>query len=251
MPNRIIKESICRSDNLNKLTPSEECFFYRLLVQCDDYGRYDGRPAILKGSCFPLKDRINKRVIEGWLAALEAVKLIQRYEVNGLPYIQLPTWNDHQQVRAKRSKYPSMESNGSHPLSTDITCPRNPIQSKSKSESNPTPQAVSFSYSEDFEKFWAIWISMGRAQNKLGAYDNWNTCLKGRNGKKPHVPATTAQLLTAGEHYRDKCIAAGTPPEFIMLAKTFLGPDQLWKDHLEVEKDFADKILEEAKRDEG
>ncbi len=112
-------------------------------------------------------------------------------------------------------------------------------------------QAVS--YSEDFEKFWAFWLSMGRGQNKLGAWDKWQTCLQGRNGKKPHVPATAAQLLTAGENYKDKCVAAGTQPEYIMLAKTFLGPDQHWRDYLKAKvhqsaaDSFADKVLADAK----
>ena len=36
MPNRIIKESICASDSLDQLSWFEECFFYRLIVNCDD-----------------------------------------------------------------------------------------------------------------------------------------------------------------------------------------------------------------------
>ena len=47
MPNRIIKETICTSDTIERLTPFEETFFYRLIVNCDDYGRMDARPAIL------------------------------------------------------------------------------------------------------------------------------------------------------------------------------------------------------------
>ena len=46
MPNRIIKESICRSDQINGLTAFEEVLFYRLMVSVDDFGRYDGRQAI-------------------------------------------------------------------------------------------------------------------------------------------------------------------------------------------------------------
>ena len=60
MPNRIIKESICRSDSIDSLSWFEEVLFYRLIVVCDDYGRFDGRPAVVKGSCFPLKDDITK-----------------------------------------------------------------------------------------------------------------------------------------------------------------------------------------------
>ena len=43
MPNRIIKESICRSEEIDSLSWFEEVLFYRLIVTCDDFGRYDGR----------------------------------------------------------------------------------------------------------------------------------------------------------------------------------------------------------------
>ena len=53
MPNRILKESICRSEEIDSLSWFEEVLFYRLIVICDDFGRYDGRAKIIKGSCFP------------------------------------------------------------------------------------------------------------------------------------------------------------------------------------------------------
>jgi len=120
--------------------------------------------------------------------------------------------------------------------------------SKSNSQSN------SNSYSEDFETFWSIWISLGRADNKIGAWDNWQTCLKGRNGKKAHDPVVATELLTAGRHYQEKCIAEGTQPRFVLLPATFLGPNQRWRDYLEKKKHinpdkaYAQKVIEEAKR---
>ena len=39
MPNRILKDSICTSPNIDTLSREAEVFFYRLLVQCDDHGR--------------------------------------------------------------------------------------------------------------------------------------------------------------------------------------------------------------------
>ena len=48
MPNRIIKESIRTSDSINELNWFEEVLFYRLMVSCDDYGRFDGRIAIIR-----------------------------------------------------------------------------------------------------------------------------------------------------------------------------------------------------------
>ena len=62
MPNRILKESICTSDTIDQLSWFEEVFFYRLIVNCDDYGRMDARPAILKARLFPLKSVTEKQV---------------------------------------------------------------------------------------------------------------------------------------------------------------------------------------------
>lgn len=56
MPDRIIKESICTSDTLNALSDFEERFWWRLVVNCDDYGRFDARTAVLKSRLFPLMD---------------------------------------------------------------------------------------------------------------------------------------------------------------------------------------------------
>ena len=107
MPNRIIKESICKSDTIDSLTWFEEVLFYRLIVVCDDYGRFDGRPAIIKGACFPLKDDITKKHISEAINKLSTAGLVRGYEFQGRPYLQLTTWDCHQQIRAKKSKYPS------------------------------------------------------------------------------------------------------------------------------------------------
>ena len=100
MPNRIIKESVCTSDNLDVLSWYEECFFYRLIVNCDDYGRMDARPAILRARLFPLKTVTNK-AIEDALKSLRAAGLIDLYEVDGRSILQLRTWERHQQIRAR------------------------------------------------------------------------------------------------------------------------------------------------------
>lgn len=78
MPNRIIKESICRSEEIDSLSWFEEVLFYRLIVTCDDFGRYDGRAKIIKGSCFPLKD-ITEKDIDKALGRLSAVGLVRVY----------------------------------------------------------------------------------------------------------------------------------------------------------------------------
>ena len=134
MPNRIIKESICTSDNLDGLSWFEEVFFYRLIVHCDDFGRMDARPAILRSRLFPLKTVTDKQIIAA-VQSLRSADIIDLYEVDGRSYLQMRKWDNHQQVRAKKSKFPSPDEGCYQLISGDSKCPRNPIQS----ESNPNP----------------------------------------------------------------------------------------------------------------
>ena len=142
MPNRILKESICSSDHIDKLTWFEEVLFYRLIVNCDDYGRFDGRPSIIKSRLFPLKETLTTKTVSGAIKKLENAGLVALYVFEDRPYLYLPTWDHHQNVRAKRSKFPTPEQGMNtseyicmHMQSDDSICSRNPIQSESESES--------------------------------------------------------------------------------------------------------------------
>ncbi len=106
MPNRILKESVCTSPNMERLSWFEEVCFYRLIVQCDDYGRLDARPVLLRAKLFPLREDVQVAEVDAAMARLEEVGLIERYEVIGRPYLQLATWERHQRVRNKRSRFP-------------------------------------------------------------------------------------------------------------------------------------------------
>lgn len=139
MPSRILKESICTSDNLDMLSAFAETVFYRLIVNCDDFGRMDARPKILASKLFPLKD-IRSNQMEDALRALTSAELVDLYTVGGKPFLQMKTWDRHQQIRAKKSKYPAMSEsdiNCNQMQADDFKCSRNPIQSESESESNP------------------------------------------------------------------------------------------------------------------
>lgn len=106
MPNRILKESVCTSPNIERLSWFEEVCFYRLLVQCDDYGRLDARPSLLRARLFPLREDIGGEELCAAMAALEAAGLIEQYMVAGIPYLQLVSWEKHQRIRTKRFLYP-------------------------------------------------------------------------------------------------------------------------------------------------
>lgn len=157
MPNRIIKESICRSESINSLTLFEENLFIRLIVVCDDYGRFDGRAAIIKGSCYPLKDiRINQ--IEKALDKLSTAGMVKMYEVQGKPYLQLTAWERHQQIRAKNSKYPAPETACNHMISNDIKCPRESrIENRESYSRDENAGARAKIAIERFEFFWCCY----------------------------------------------------------------------------------------------
>jgi hypothetical protein len=140
MPNRIIKESICTSCEVDQLTQAQEIFFYRLIVNCDDYGRMDARSSILRAKCFPLRlTKVSDKDIDGFLKALYEAGLIQVYMAEGKPYLCFSKWEKHQQIRAKKSKYPgaddgeliSPDNIGNHLIADVTVIQSNPIQSKS------------------------------------------------------------------------------------------------------------------------
>ena len=140
MPNRILKESICTSDSIDSLSWFEEVLFYRLMVSCDDYGRFDGRASIIKNRLFPLKENLTIKGVSAAINTLARNGLVALYEFEGKPYLYLPTWNEHQNIRAKKSKYPSPDESVNtseiicNQMRSDASkCSRNPIQS------NPNP----------------------------------------------------------------------------------------------------------------
>jgi hypothetical protein len=119
MPNRILKESIRTSDEIDALSPEEEVLFYRLLVACDDYGRFDGRARVVRAACFPLKEDLTSAHVSAGLDRLAAVGLIWFYDTREGRFLQVSNWQKHQQTRAAHSKYPDPPANMSPPS----TCP--------------------------------------------------------------------------------------------------------------------------------
>ena len=179
MPSRILKESICTSDSIDQLSAFEETFFYRLIVNCDDFGRMDARPKILASKLFPLKD-IRTTQIESALRALTSAELVILYSVGGKPFLQMKTWDRHQQIRAKKSKYPSPDDSDTASeiicnqlISDESKCPRNPIQSES--ESNPNPKEERARETEDgFARFWSAYPRHTAKQTAEAAFRKLN-----------------------------------------------------------------------------
>ncbi|MCR4622641.1 MAG: DnaD domain protein [Clostridiales bacterium] len=150
MPNRLIKESIRISEKINKLSDFHFRLWAYLITYVDDYGRGDARPAIIKGQCFPLRERVTIKDIDTGLHVLADTGCIHLYDVDGESYLCFPNWDKHQTIRNQKSRFPapegigkqlkSIESNCKQLKSTASKCSRNPNPNpnpNTESESNP------------------------------------------------------------------------------------------------------------------
>lgn len=107
MPDRLIRESWCASETIDRLTPFEETVLARLIVNCDDFGRMDGRANVLCSRLFVTRRDVGAEQMRAAIAALEREGLVLRYAVAGKEYIQMRGWGEHQRIRTQRSKYPA------------------------------------------------------------------------------------------------------------------------------------------------
>lgn len=107
MPTRLLYEKITVSVTLAEITAEEERFFYRLLVKCDDHGRFHAHPAILLGHLFSLQSsEITAEDVRRWRDRLAEVGLIRTYVAEGREYLSVTTWKVYQRQRASSSKFP-------------------------------------------------------------------------------------------------------------------------------------------------
>lgn len=209
MPNRIIKESICTSEDIARLSSEAEILFYRLIVNADDYGCYFGNPSLVKSRCFPLKsDDIHSEQVDAWLDELAKAGLIIRYTAaDERDYCQFVKWNKHQRVRQSEHKYPQYDAsfcqlkshggNSPQAAATRGKMPPNPIQS------NPIQNPIqSESNANDDDGFEAFWNAYPKKSGDIRqAYFEYEGAVQ--NGTKPEeiLEAVKAQAAAKEQRY--------------------------------------------------
>lgn len=117
MPNRWIKEQYKTSERLEAAGAEGRDFWTRLVVTCDDHGRYLADPRLVASACFPLGPDVSK--CEQLLALLVSTKLLVIYEVGGKSYLQLRQW--YERPRSK-SRYPSVPEVISNEINDEDNC---------------------------------------------------------------------------------------------------------------------------------
>jgi hypothetical protein len=130
MPTRRISDKICRSEDYKAMTLFQRDLFWRLIVNADDFGRFDGRLNILKAALYPLES-VTEEAIDKGLKGLSTLGIVDLYIADGKPYLRLINWLTYQQQRAKESKYPAPSVDNSvdkvlcdQLISSDCKCSR-------------------------------------------------------------------------------------------------------------------------------
>lgn len=127
------------------------------------------------------------------LARLARVGCIVLYEHEGRPYLYLPTWESHQNIRAHKSKYPAPDMSVK---SSEIICTQmyanvpviqsNPIQSESYSKSESESKecaSAQYHFSPELQEAVDSWLDYKKEIKKPYKPKGLNAFLKKVNEK--------------------------------------------------------------------
>lgn len=189
MPNRMIKESIRTSKNVNVLSDFEFRVWLYLITYVDDYGRGSADAELLKCFVFPRRHEVTESQITDALNTLSSLGMICLYEADGEPYFCFPKWANHQRIQTKRSKFPNPPlltvDYGESPSETKPNQTNIETETKKEKETETKPN----SRDAAFDVFWKTYPKKVGKQDAKKVFD------------KVKVPLET--LLTAIE--RQKC----------------------------------------------
>ena len=240
MPNRIIKESIHTSEDVNRMTDFQFRLWVSLITYVDDYGRGDARTSVIKGTCFPLRERVTNRSIDTALKALADIGCIGLYEVDGKPYLCFPAWASHQSIRNKKSKFPAPSTgygrlNTAESVCAQVQAKVPVIQSESESVSEtesagrprrftpPTLGEVKAYCDErrngiDPQRFIDFYEAKGW---KVGeqAMKDWKACVRTWESREKAQPKKPQKYTTAAEYERCSASHEQKMAEFIKTVK--------------------------------
>ncbi len=168
MPNRIIKESIWTSANLNLLSPLAERYFYRLLPLPDDFGCCELTPLVVKGRIFPLRTEVRVSDIEKWNSELEKNGLVRFWSEHDRLFGVFVSWEKHQRIRSLHQRRTPI------PPPIDNTCRQMTSGDGLNPNPNPNPNPNK-RYVDSFGTFWTEYPQRnGKKVGKAEALKAWN-----------------------------------------------------------------------------
>jgi hypothetical protein len=219
VPNRIVREGIITSEPVNSLNWAEEVFYRRLHSVVDDYGRYHANLSLLRAALYPLLlNKVSDSDVAKWLQATEKAGLVRVYEVDGKRYLEVLKFGQRQ--RADKSRFPEPTNDGQMTVKrqTSAAVVVDVVVNEDEGVSRSARQG-SQALPDGFEIFWTAYPK--RAGNN--PKDKAAQAYKARVAEG-HTPA---EILDGAGRYAAFCRQTGKEgTEFVMQAKTFLGPSK-------------------------
>ena len=208
-----------------------EILFYHLMVKVDDFGVYFGNEQIIKNTCFPLKSsEIKLKQVESWLNELVKAGLLFAYVAeDGKKYVQFTKWAKHQQIRAKKSKYPLFDSTCNQLLADDDNSCRNPIQYEIQSESAQSADEIE-------SCFLALWDLYPKKVDKSAV---------SKKAKAALYKAGFDVVSAAIENYKAKIQRENRDIQYVKNGSTFF--NGAWRDYV-VEDKLEEPMPQQQRR---
>jgi hypothetical protein len=101
---RMVHNSICRSETVNRLDTKAALLFTWLLTAVDDQGRMLAKPSYVKAIVVPMREDFTIQDIKTSLLAMEDAGLIKMYKAKDDELLlQVMTWYDYQRLKSPRS----------------------------------------------------------------------------------------------------------------------------------------------------
>ena len=90
MPNRVIRDSILTSRQVGQLDWFQQALLVRLILSCDDCGRYFAAPDIIRNRFFCIYPGVTQDQVTQGMERLEELGFIITYRVEGELYCAFP-----------------------------------------------------------------------------------------------------------------------------------------------------------------
>jgi hypothetical protein len=211
-----MKPEFFGSPKTAKVSIGARLTFLGLLTESDDEGKLLGAAKRIAGALFPNDDDVTPRKVSAWLDELERARFILRYAVDGVEYVFIPGFAEHQRV--------------SHPTPSRIPGPPPELLAKISGEAPEdfVPEKEQGTGNREARarvvdaEFDALWVDYPRKVARKAAAKAY--AARRREG----VPAE--DLALAVKHYA--AAMDGQEERFIMHGSTFFGPNERWKDYL-------------------
>jgi hypothetical protein len=95
---RSIKPEFFKSAKIGALSARARLLFVGTWTEADDYGNLLGSAKYLSGAIFPFDSDATPRRVNAWLQELTDAALITPYEVEGVRYLHIRGWDEHQKI---------------------------------------------------------------------------------------------------------------------------------------------------------